>query len=118
MAVTAGDVIEIKLTRSTGTDTNDVKFRSSSSEVTLFMKKLIGFFGALAFCSPTVAATPPTNQEAQYITPTNKLINPGFENGATKWAAYADTAGTQPTDCTGGSPASGYCYNDFKSPRR
>jgi hypothetical protein len=36
----------------------------------------------------------------------NYIANPDFESNATGWATYADAAGSQPVDGTGGSPSS------------
>jgi hypothetical protein len=77
--------------------------------------KLIAFLTTF-FALSALAMTPPSFQEKQYMTPNNALINGGFENGTSRWTAYADAAGAAPVDCTGGSPVAGLLSTTTTNP--
>jgi hypothetical protein len=50
-------------------------------------KVLFGFL----FAASSLAAVPPTSQESAYLNFKPILVNPGFENGSTKWTASGGT---------------------------
>lgn len=60
------------------------------------------------------ASEPPASSDSRLRTPfaLNYILNPDAEIDTTGWATYADAAGTQPVDGTGGSPSTTWArYN-------